>query len=151
MGTMSLPKVIMFADGACSPNPGVGGWAAILMTENGKNERCLSGAEHNTTNNRMELTSVISGLEALNRSCSVCVHTDSQYVSKAFTERWIEGWIARGWKKVKNKDLWKRLFELTRIHQVNIIWVRGHADNELNNRCDELAVAARIRLAERIK
>jgi len=136
--------VEIFSDGACSGNPGPGGWGTILRYGNTVKE--LSGFEAETTNNRMELTGAIAGLEALNRSCRVRLTTDSEYVKKGITE-WIHGWVKRGWKNaqkkdVANRDLWERLLELTRRHQVEWHWVRGHDGHAENERCDELARAA---------
>lgn len=138
-----ISDVVIYTDGACSGNPGPGGWAAILMAGGAKKE--LSGGEANTTNNRMELMSVISGLKALTRPCNVEVHSDSAYVVNAFSQNWIGKWASNGWKNsakadVANTDLWKELLELTKIHNVTFVKVKGHADNEYNNRCDELAV-----------
>ena len=139
----AVTEVTIYTDGACSGNPGPGGWAAILMAGGAKKE--LSGGEANTTNNRMELMGVISGLKALTRPCNVEVHSDSAYVVNAFSQNWIGKWASNGWKNsakadVANSDLWKELLELTKIHNVTFIKVKGHADNEFNNRCDELAV-----------
>lgn len=134
-------SVTLYTDGACSGNPGLGGWGAILIY-NGK-EKILSGGEEQTTNNRMELMAVISGLEALRKSCKVNVYSDSAYVVNAFIQGWITAWINNGWKSTKgevlNVDLWKRLVAQTEKHE--IIWhkVKGHADNENNNRCDAIA------------
>ena len=138
-----ISDVVIYTDGACSGNPGPGGWAAILMAGGAKKE--LSGGEANTTNNRMELMGVISGLKALTRPCNVEVHSDSAYVVNAFSQNWIGKWASNGWKNsakadVANTDLWKELLELTKIHNVTFVKVKGHADNEYNNRCDELAV-----------
>lgn len=138
-----ISDVVIYTDGACSGNPGPGGWAAILMAGGAKKE--LSGGEANTTNNRMELMGVISGLKALTRPCNVEVHSDSAYVVNAFSQNWIGKWASNGWKNsakadVANTDLWKDLLELTKIHNVTFVKVKGHADNEYNNRCDELAV-----------
>lgn len=138
-----ISDVVIYTDGACSSNPGPGGWAAILMAGGAKKE--LSGGEANTTNNRMELMGVISGLKALTRPCNVEVHSDSAYVVNAFSQNWIGKWASNGWKNsakadVANTDLWKELLELTKIHNVIFVKVKGHADNEYNNRCDELAV-----------
>lgn len=137
-------KVEIYTDGACSGNPGPGGWAAILVY--GKVEKELSGYEPQTTNNRMELMGAISGLEALKGACSVDVYTDSQYVQKGITE-WVKGWKARGWKTadkkpVKNEDLWQRLDAIASQHKVRWHWVRGHDGHEYNERADKLAVAA---------
>ena len=137
-----MKKVIIYTDGACSGNPGPGGWAAVLKY--GENEKELSGGEISTTNNRMELGAVIYALEALKQRCDVEVYTDSQYVANALNLGWLESWKSKGWKRkggeVKNLDLWKMLSDLLEKHNVTFNWVKGHADNEYNNRCDELAV-----------
>jgi ribonuclease HI len=148
------PFVEIYTDGACSPNPGVGGWAAILVSpDHPEKPRELSGAEPATTNNRMELTAAVRGLEALKRSCKVQLTTDSEYVQKAFTEGWLARWQRNGWKTaskkpVANADLWRELVRLTQLHDVSWHWVRGHAEHPMNSRCDELAVAARLQLAD---
>lgn len=136
--------VEIFSDGACSGNPGPGGWGTILRF--GGHEKELSGYDPETTNNRMELIGAIAGLEALTRPCRVRVTTDSEYVKKGMTE-WIEGWVKRGWKNtqkkpVANRDLWERLLELADQHQVEWHWVRGHDGHAENERCDALARAA---------
>ncbi|MCR5689550.1 MAG: ribonuclease HI [Clostridiales bacterium] len=140
---MKKKKVRIYTDGACSGNPGPGGWGAILIYGRVKKE--MSGGEEQTTNNRMELTAVITALEALKEPCAVELYTDSQYVANAINQNWLESWKNRGWKRKggegKNPDLWKRLSELLEIHDVQFIWVKGHAENEFNNRCDEMAVA----------
>ena len=146
-----INEVTIYTDGACSGNPGPGGWAAILMAGGAKKE--LSGGERDTTNNRMELMAVIEGLAALKRPCKVDIYSDNAYVVNAFSQNWIEKWIRNGWKnsakaEVANSDLWKRLLELTTMHQVTFHKVKGHADNEFNNRCDELAVAEWKKLSE---
>ena len=133
--------VTIYTDGACSGNPGPGGWGAILIA--GAHERDLWGGEPATTNNRMELFAAISALEALKRPCKVELHTDSQYVRQGITE-WISGWKARGWRTaakapVKNDDLWKRLDAARARHEVTWRWVKGHAGHPLNERADELA------------
>ena len=133
--------VSIFTDGACSGNPGPGGWGAILKWAN--RERELSGGEPYTTNNRMELLAAIAALEALKRPCTVDLHTDSQYVRQGIMQ-WIHGWKRNGWrtadrKPVKNSDLWKRLDEAIARHEVRWHWVRGHAGHALNERADELA------------
>ena len=138
-----MKTVTLYTDGACSGNPGPGGWGAIL--EYGGAEKELSGGEDSTTNNRMELTAVIRGLEALKEPCNVELYSDSKYVVDALQKGWAKGWRARGWiksdkKPALNPDLWQRLLELTEIHQVHCHWVKGHADNPKNNRCDQLAV-----------
>jgi ribonuclease HI len=137
-------RVTIYTDGACSGNPGPGGWAALLRFRGSEKE--LSGGEALTTNNRMELTAAIKALEALSRPCAVDLYTDSQYVRLGVTE-WIKGWKARGWKTadrkaVKNEDLWRALDDARNRHQVTFHWVRGHADDPLNHRVDALAVAA---------
>ncbi|TYO99286.1 ribonuclease HI [Geothermobacter ehrlichii] len=137
----TAPLVEIFSDGACSGNPGPGGWGTLLRC--GDHIRELSGFEPETTNNRMELTAAIAGLEALKRPCRVRLTTDSQYLKKGMTE-WLPGWIRRGWKNaqkkpVANRDLWERLLELEKIHQIEWCWVRGHAGHPENERCDELA------------
>lgn len=138
---MTEEIVEIYADGACKGNPGPGGWGAWLSY--GGKEKELCGGEFDTTNNRMELTAVIRALEALNRSCAVRVHTDSQYVHKGISE-WITGWKARGWKTadkkpVKNDDLWRLLDRLALQHRVEWVWVKGHAGNAGNERADMLA------------
>ena len=138
-----MKEVNIYTDGACSGNPGLGGYCAILIY-NG-HEKIISGSESDTTNNRMELLAVIKGLEALKEKCSVNLFSDSQYVVDAFNLGWLNSWINNGWrtagkKEVKKSDLWKRLIELTAIHLVTFVKVKGHADNEYNNRCDKIAV-----------
>lgn len=138
-----LSQVDIYTDGACSGNPGPGGWAAILKV--GPYEKELSGFVSDTTNNRMELTAAIKGLSELNRPCSVNLYSDSAYLVRAFNEKWIENWQKNGWRNsakqpVSNSDLWKKLIDLTKQHEIRWIWVKGHADNPYNNRCDELAV-----------
>ena len=136
-------KVVIYTDGACSGNPGPGGWAAILKL--GQYEKELSGFEANTTNNRMELTAAVKALEAPNRPCKVELYSDSAYLVKAFTEKWLDKWQSNGWRNstkqpVSNSDLWQELLTLSQQHQVDWIWVKGHATNAYNNRCDRLAV-----------
>lgn len=142
-----MKKVTIYTDGACSGNPGPGGWGAILQYRGTSRE--LSGGEAQTTNNRMELLGVISALEALKEPCEVELYTDSQYISNAVNLRWLSDWKRRGWKRkdgeLKNPDLWQRLDELLNTHKVRFSWVKGHAENEFNNRCDELAVEQRDR------
>ena len=137
-------NVTIYTDGACSGNPGPGGYGAILMYRQHKKE--LSGGDPNTTNNRMELMGVITALKALNRPCQVNLYTDSQYVVNAIEKGWAKKWQANGWMRNKkdkalNPDLWQSLLNLLEIHQVTFHWVKGHAENPYNNRCDELAVA----------
>ena len=140
----STAVVEIFSDGACSGNPGPGGWGTLLRWDGHTRE--LSGYEAQTTNNRMEMMAAIAGLEALKRPCRARVTTDSQYLYKGITE-WIHGWRKKGWKnskkeEVANRDLWERLLELTSKHQVEWHWVRGHNGHPENERCDELARAA---------
>jgi ribonuclease HI len=140
-------KVTLITDGSCLGNPGPGGWAAILRANGKKKE--LSGAEPQTTNNRMEMIAVCEGLESLNRRCEVVIEIDSQYVKNGITS-WIHGWKKRGWKTadkkpVKNQDLWMRLDKAVSEHDIEWRWVKGHADHDDNNRCDELAREAASR------
>ncbi|MBP8129611.1 MAG: ribonuclease HI [Candidatus Hydrogenedentes bacterium] len=134
--------VIIYTDGGCQPNPGAGGWAAVLQYKGRTRE--LSGGEPHTTNNRMELTAVIEALAALKRSCKVVVHTDSEYVKRGVTE-WLPAWKRRGWRRhggaLKNEELWRRLDDLGARHEIEWKWVPGHAGVALNERCDELASA----------
>lgn len=137
-----MEEVIIYTDGACSGNPGPGGWGAILMINENKKE--ISGGNKNTTNNVMELTAVIEALKLLKRPCNVNLYSDSAYVVNAFLQNWILGWIKNGWKNsnkedVKNKELWQELISLTKVHNVTFHKVKGHAYNKYNNRCDELA------------
>lgn len=137
-----MEKIIIYTDGACSGNPGPGGWATVLIY-NGK-EKEISGGNKNTTNNIMEITAVIEGLKALKYPCEVELYSDSAYVVNTFTQGWIFNWMQKGWKtasgdSVKNKELWQELYSLTKIHKVTFNKVKGHADNHYNNRCDELA------------
>jgi len=141
---MSNKHVEIFSDGACSGNPGPGGWGTLLRYNGSEKE--LSGFELETTNNRMELIGAIAGLESLTRPCRVVLTTDSQYVKKGITE-WIQNWVKKGWKNsqrkdVANRDLWERLLQLTEKHEVEWHWVRGHAGHPENERCDALARAA---------
>lgn len=143
-------KVILYSDGSSRGNPGPGGFGTVLhfTDSNGKlHTRELSQGYTRTTSNRMELLGVITGLEALKRPCTVEVHSDSQYVVNAFNQHWVEGWLKRGWKNskkepVKNSDLWKRLLEAKKPHNVSFHWVKGHAGHPENERCDELATSA---------
>ena len=135
-------EVTIYTDGACSGNPGPGGWGAILMYQEQKKE--LSGFEPETTNNRMELRAVIEAVRALKVSCSVKIHTDSAYVCNAFHQHWLNNWQANGWKTaskrdVENQDLWRELLSVLSKHTYQFVKVKGHSDNPLNNRCDELA------------
>ena len=137
-----MKQVEVYTDGACSGNPGPGGWGAILRY--GGVEKELSGYENQTTNNQMELTAAIKGLEALKEPCRVVLYTDSQYLSKAINQGWLKSWKKNDWKKsdkkpVLNVELWKRLDSQLTRHVVTIHWVKGHAQNKYNNRCDALA------------
>ena len=137
-----MKDVIIYTDGACSGNPGPGGWGTILMYKDIKKE--ISGGNSNTTNNIMEMTAIIEGLKLLKEPCNVKIYSDSAYVVNAFNEHWIEGWVKKNWKNskkepVKNKELWLKLLDLIKMHKVEFIKVKGHSDNEYNNRCDELA------------
>lgn len=139
-----MKKVSIYTDGACSGNPGNGGYCAILIYNNV--EKTISGSEKDTTNNRMELLAVIKGLSALKEPCDVDLYSDSQYVTDAFNMSWITSWQMNGWKTsnkkpVKNVDLWETLLELTTKHNVTFIKVKGHSDNEYNNKCDKIAVS----------
>jgi ribonuclease HI len=141
-----MVQVDLFTDGAAKGNPGPGGYGAILRS--GAHEKELSGGFYHTTNNRMELMAVIVGIEALRSGCSVRVVSDSKYVVDAFNARWIDGWKRRGWAKVKNPDLWKRLLKAMEPHQVRFEWIKGHNDHAENERCDRLAVAASLNPTE---
>lgn len=139
------PLVTIYTDGACSGNPGPGGWGALLQAKG--SERTLSGSAPHTTNNRMELMAVIEALRALKRPCRVSIHSDSALIINAFTQGWVDNWLRRGWKKadkkpVENRDLWEQLLEAMAPHDVAWIKVKGHADDERNNRVDRLAVEA---------
>ena len=135
----------MFTDGACSGNPGPGGWGVVLIYKN--NRREISGFERETTSNRMELTAAIEALSALKEPCQVDLYTDSAYLENAFNQHWVTNWQKNNWRKkdkepVLNQDLWLRLLDLVKIHSVAWHKVKGHADNTDNNRCDQLATAA---------
>lgn len=144
-----MKTVTIYTDGACSGNPGPGGWGAIL--EYNGHRREMSGGEKETTNNRMELLGAINALSALKEPCAVELYTDSQYIEKAINDGWLAGWKKKNWKRkggeLKNVDLWQQLDALLQTHTVRLHWVKGHADNENNNRCDEMAVAQRDRFA----
>lgn len=134
----------IYSDGACKGNPGPGGYGTILVQ--GQREKELSGGEAQTTNNRMELSGAIAGLEALRYPCKVVLTSDSKYLVDGMTKGWAKSWEAKGWKKADGKpalnpDLWRRLLELSRIHQVEYVWIKGHAGHPYNERCDRLAVA----------
>jgi ribonuclease HI len=141
---VKMKKILMYTDGACSGNPGEGGWGAILR--HGEREKEFSGYEAETTNNRMELKAAIEGLKALKEPCDVELYSDSSYLINAFKSNWIDNWKANGWKnkskeEVKNIELWKELDFLCNIHNVKWNKVKGHSDNEYNNRCDSLATS----------
>lgn len=138
-----MKKITLYTDGACSGNPGAGGWGSILDYK-GKRKELSGGCEY-TTNNKMEMTAVIEGLKALKEPCEVTVITDSKYVQNGINLGWAKSWRANGWKKkdkkpALNADLWQELLDLTEKHQVNIQWIKGHAGHAENERCDELAV-----------
>ena len=146
----SIPKITIYTDGACSGNPGVGGWGAILLYKTkdttGKEKvlrKNISGRDENTTNNKMEMMAVISALKLLKKPCEIELYTDSKYVLQGITE-WIQNWIKNGWKgadkkPVKNQELWQEMLELTKIHKINWNWVKGHSTNQFNNEVDKLA------------
>ena len=139
-----LPHVVIYTDGACTGNPGPGGWGALIIF--GRHKKELSGGEHQTTNNRMELTAAVKALNALKKPCQVDFYTDSEYLRKGITQ-WIQQWKARGWRKsnkkpVKNQDLWKALDEAIQPHQIKWHWVRGHTGQWGNERVDQIARAA---------
>lgn len=148
-----MKKVQIYTDGACFCNPGKGGWGAVLLF--GGKEKELSGFDPQTTNNRMELTAAIEGLKALKFPCEVELYSDSAYLVNAFKSDWLTGWKLNGWrtsnkKEVLNRDLWEQLDDLTQIHKVTWIKVKGHADNEYNNRCDKLATGEIKKNADRV-
>lgn len=138
----NLPHVIIYTDGACLGNPGPGGWAAVLKYKNISKE--IKGGEDFTTNNKMELTALIKGLEALNKKCKVDIYTDSKYIYDAINKRWIDKWKQNKWKTssktdVKNRELWEKLIELLNKHDATIHWIKGHNGQKENEQCDELA------------
>ncbi|MEG6616228.1 ribonuclease HI [Peptococcaceae bacterium 1198_IL3148] len=140
-----MQQVKIYTDGACSGNPGPGGYGVVLLY--GDHQKELSGAYDNTTNNRMEILAAIIGLESLKRPCQVTLYSDSQYLVNAMTKGWLDKWQRNNWmrnksERAKNVDLWKRLLAAANRHQVEWVWVKGHASNEMNNRCDQLAVSA---------
>ncbi len=146
-------NVQIYTDGACSGNPGPGGWGAVLLY--GAHEKQLSGGEANTTNNRMELTAVIEALALLKRPCRVTLTTDSKYVADSVTKGWVYGWQKRGWKKSDGKDainvdLWQRLLPLLQTHEVTFVWIKGHAGHKYNEICDKLAVAESRKFFSRV-
>ncbi|MFF2531946.1 ribonuclease HI [Brevibacillus sp. NPDC058079] len=140
-----MREVDIYTDGACSGNPGPGGWGAVLMY--GQHIKEMSGAESHTTNNRMELLAAIKALSTLKEPCKVALYSDSAYLVNCFKQGWYKGWLKNGWKnskgqQVENQDLWKELLQLMDTHEVEYVKVKGHADNKWNNRCDELATGA---------
>ena len=146
---MTRPHVEIFTDGACSGNPGAGGWGAVLR--HNSREKELAGGEKETTNNRMELTAVIEALSALKKPCRVTLTTDSQYVANAVEQRWVYAWQAKNWRKADGKpalnvDLWQKLLPLLETHDVEFVWIRGHNGHPENERCDALAVAETAKL-----
>lgn len=146
-----MDKVEIFTDGACSGNPGPGGWCAILRARG--TEKVISGAEAETTNNRMEITAVIAALKVLKRPCEVYVTSDSKYVCDAINQHWLINWKKKNWKKsdgkpVLNPDLWMELDELLHIHNVKFIWIKGHAGHSENERCDTIAVSEYKKITE---
>jgi len=152
MNENQLKEVEIFSDGACSGNPGPGGWGSIIRFKG--TEKTLSGGEADTTNNRMELMGAIVALETLKENCRVTAFTDSQYIANAFLKGWLESWQKNGWKTagkkpVKNQDLWQRLLIQTTRHSIEWKWVKGHAGHPENERCDELAVAERDKFARK--
>ncbi|GAP39757.1 ribonuclease HI [Flexilinea flocculi] len=143
--TETKSKVLIYTDGACKGNPGPGGYGTILLFNEKKKE--ISGGEPHTTNNRMELMAVIEGLQALKRPCEVTLYSDSKYLVDMVEGGYLNRWKKNNWMRnkkdpVKNVDLWEKIFQLLQVHDVKMIWVKGHAENPWNNRCDELAVAA---------
>ena len=141
-----MKEVTIYTDGACSGNPGPGGWGAVLCYKGTEKE--LSGGEAMTTNNRMELTAAVSALKALKEPCRVYLYSDSKYLVDSLMKGWVIAWEKRGWVKADKKpalntDLWQELLRLDKVHEITYHWVKGHADDDYNNRCDELAVARR--------
>ena len=141
-----MKEVTIYTDGACSGNPGPGGWGAVLCYKGTEKE--LSGGEAMTTNNRMELTAAVSALKALKEPCRVYLYSDSKYLVDSLVKGWVIAWEKRGWVKADKKpalnaDLWQELLRLDKVHEITYHWVKGHADDDYNNRCDELAVARR--------
>ena len=152
MNNKTQKLVEVFTDGACSGNPGPGGWGAILRYK-GK-EKEISGGASDTTNNKMELSAIIEALKTLKEPCCVDITTDSKYVANAFTEKWLEKWQSNNWKTsdkkpVKNQELWQELLELSKIHQLSWHWIKGHAGHSENERCDKLAVIQRDLFAKK--
>lgn len=148
-----MDKVIIYTDGGCSPNPGPGGWGAVLILPGRNYEKELYGSEAESTNNRMEITAAISAIKALKRPCEIELFTDSQYLQKAFTQSWLVNWQKNNWrtaakKPVQNKDLWLELLEVTKTHEIEWKWVKGHSENKYNEICDQLVHKARKELHE---
>ena len=144
-----MEEITIYTDGACSGNPGPGGWGAILMYKDVKKE--ISGGKKDTTNNVMELTAVTEALKLIKFPCKISIYSDSAYVVNAFLQGWIYNWLKKGWRTadgslVKNKELWEELYNFTKTHDITFIKVKGHSDNEFNNRCDELARNAILEL-----
>ena len=142
---MCMKQIEIYTDGACSGNPGVGGYGAVLIYNNKRKE--ISGAEEQTTNNKMEIMAVLKAISLVKEPCEITIYSDSAYVVNAFLNGWIDNWQKNGWRnsgkeEVKNKELWQQLLEKLEPHKVSWVKVKGHADNELNNRCDELATTA---------
>lgn len=141
-----MANIALYTDGACSGNPGPGGWGVVLMYQDNKKE--MSGYQADTTNNRMELTAVIQGLTAIKTTAiPITIYTDSKYIVDAINQNWLTGWVQKGWvnaakKPVANRDLWEELLRLNQKYQPQYVWVKGHSTNPYNNRCDELAVSA---------
>ena len=154
MENSKLFEVELYTDGACSYNPGPGGWGCVLLCKT--KQKNMSGYMENTTNNQMEITAVIEGLKKIKEPCDVTIYTDSAYTMNAFSEGWIDNWILNGWrtankKPVKNAELWQELLELLKIHKVQWVKVKGHADNKYNNRCDALATGEIARYKDKIE
>ena len=152
MTDSSLQHVVIYTDGACSPNPGTGGWGAVLISQKHQQRKELSGAEADTTNNRMELTAAVEALSALKQPCRVELYTDSSYLRNAFEKKWLQNWHLKNWrtsggKTVLTRDLWEKLLRLDQLLQVSWHWVKAHAGDTENERADALAVAARKELA----
>lgn len=144
-----MNKVIIYTDGACSGNPGIGGWAAILNY--GENQKIISGGKENTTNNEMEITAILEGLKALKYKCDVEVYSDSAYCVNTINKKWLDKWINNFWilsngEQVKNKELWEQIYELLKKHNVEVIKVKGHSNVELNNKCDKIAKSEIIKI-----
>ncbi len=151
MSEKTKPKIIIYTDGGSKPNPGPGGWAALLI--HGEHQKEMSGGDPKTTNNQMELTAAIQALEALQEPCDVTLYTDSEYMQKGITS-WMKSWVKNGWKTankqpVKNQDLWQRLHAATQRHKITWKWVKGHAGNAFNERVDQLATQARTNIMKR--